>query len=60
MEAMKKEIARLNSIITSGCMSEGNKKRRFTKKEKLDKSHKPGFRYVEGGKTNGRKIIKEK
>jgi hypothetical protein len=60
MEALKKEIARLNSIIASGCMSEGNKRRRFTKKEKLDKSHKPGFGCVEGGKTNGRKIIKEK
>jgi hypothetical protein len=60
MEALKKEIARLNSIIASGCMSEGNKRRRFTKKEKLDKSHKPGFGYIEGGKTNGRKFIKEK
>jgi hypothetical protein len=26
MEALKKEIARLNSIIASGCMSEGNKR----------------------------------
>jgi hypothetical protein len=60
MKALKKEIARLNSIIASGCMSEGNKRRRFTKKEKLEKSEKPGFGYVEGGKTNGRKIIKEK
>jgi hypothetical protein len=60
MEALKKEIARLNSIIASGCISEGNTRRRFTKKEKLEKSEKPGFRYVEGGKTNGRKIIKEK
>jgi hypothetical protein len=60
MEDLKKEITRLNSIIASGCMSEGNKRRRFTKKEKLEKSEKPGFVYVEGGKTNGRKIIKEK
>jgi hypothetical protein len=60
MEALKKEIARLNSIIASRCMSEGNKRRRFIKKEKSEKSEKPGFRYVEGGKTNGRKIIKEK
>jgi chromosome segregation ATPase len=59
MEALKKEIARLNSIIASGCMSEGNKKRRFTKKEKFQKNEKPDFGYVEGGKTNGRKIIKE-
>jgi hypothetical protein len=60
MEALKKEIARLNSIIASGCMSEGNKRRRFTKKEKLEKSEKPSFVYIGGGKTNGRKIIKEK
>jgi hypothetical protein len=60
MEALKKEIARLNSIIASGCMSEGNKRGRFTKKEKLEKSEKPGFGHVERGKTNGRKIIKEK
>jgi hypothetical protein len=60
MESLKKEIARLNSIIASGCMSEENKRRRFIKKEKLEKSEKPGFGYVEGGKTNGRKIFKEK
>jgi hypothetical protein len=33
MKALKKEIAMLNSIIASGCMSESNKRRRFTKKE---------------------------
>jgi hypothetical protein len=60
MEALKKEIARLNSIIASGCMSEGNKKGRFTKRKMLEKSEKPGFGYVEGGKTNERKIINEK
>jgi hypothetical protein len=60
MEALKKEIARLNSIIASGCMSEGKKRRRFTKKEKVEKNDKLGFGYVEQGKTNGRKIIKEK
>jgi hypothetical protein len=32
MEAMKKEIARLNSIIARGCMSEGNKKGKFSKR----------------------------
>jgi hypothetical protein len=41
-------------------MSEGNKRRRFTKKEKLEKSEKPDFGYVEGGKTNGRKIIRKR
>jgi hypothetical protein len=33
---------------------------RFTKKEKLEKSEKLGFGYVEEGKTIGRKTIKEK
>jgi hypothetical protein len=60
MEAMKKEIARLNSIIARGCMGEENKRARFTKKKVLGKSKNPGFGYVEGGKTNERKIIKEK
>jgi hypothetical protein len=60
MEVSKKEIARLNSIIARGCMSEGNKKGKFSKRKMLEKSEKPGFGYVEGGKTNERKIIKEK
>jgi hypothetical protein len=60
MEALKKEIARFNSIIATGCMSKGNKRGRFTKKKMLEKNEKPGFGYVEGGKTNERKIIKEK
>jgi chromosome segregation ATPase len=60
MEALKKEIARLNSIIARGCMSEGNKKGKLFKRKTMEKSEKPGFGYVEGGKTNERKIIKEK
>jgi hypothetical protein len=60
MEAMKKEIARLKSIIARGCMSEENKKARFTKRKMVEKSKNPGFGYVEGGKTNETKIIKEK
>jgi hypothetical protein len=60
MEALKKEIARLNSIIARGCISEGNKKGKFTKRKMLEKSEKPGFGYVEGGKTKERKIINEK
>jgi hypothetical protein len=60
MEAMKKEIARLNSIIARGCMGEENKKARFTERKMVEKSKNPGFGYVEGGKTNERKIIKEK
>jgi hypothetical protein len=41
-------------------MGEENKKARFTKRKMLEKSKKPDFGYVEGGKTNERKIIKEK
>jgi hypothetical protein len=59
MKAMKKEFARLNSIIASGCMGEENKKARFTKRKMLERSKKPGSGYVEGRKTNERKI-KEK
>jgi chromosome segregation ATPase len=58
MEALKKQIARLNSIIARGCMGEENKRARFTKRKMLEKSKNPGFGYVEGGKTNERKIIK--
>jgi hypothetical protein len=38
MEALKKEIARLNSIIARGCMGEENKRARFTKRKMLEKS----------------------
>jgi uncharacterized protein (DUF736 family) len=37
MEAMKKEIARLNSIIARGCMGEGKKKGKFSKRKILRK-----------------------
>jgi hypothetical protein len=60
MEAIKKKISRLNLIIARGCMGKENKKARFTKRKMLEKSKNPGFGYVEGGKTNERKIIKEK
>jgi hypothetical protein len=60
MEAMKKEIARLNSIIARGCMSEGNKTGKAPKRNIMEKSEKPSFGYIEGGKTSERKIIKEK
>jgi hypothetical protein len=33
MEALKKEITRLNSIIARGCISEGNKKGNLFKKK---------------------------
>jgi hypothetical protein len=41
-------------------MGEENKRARFTKRKVLEKSKNPDFGYVEGGKTNERKIIKEK
>jgi hypothetical protein len=59
MEALKKEIAMLNSIIARGCMSEGNKKGKFFKRKMLEKSEKPGFGYVEGVKTNERSSRKK-
>jgi hypothetical protein len=37
MEAMKKEIARLNYIIARGCMGEGKKKGKFSKRKILRK-----------------------
>jgi hypothetical protein len=60
MEALKKEIARLNSIIASGCMSEGNKRRRFTKKENFEKNEKPGFGYVEGARQMEGKLSRKR
>jgi hypothetical protein len=55
MEALKKEIARLNSIISRGCMGEGNKKGKFFKRKMLEKSEKPGFGYVEALRLEGTK-----
>jgi hypothetical protein len=60
MEGMKKEIARLNSIIARGCMNEGNKKGKFSMRKMMEKSEKPDFGYVEGGKTNERKSSRKR
>jgi hypothetical protein len=67
MEAMRKEIARLNEIIGKGCM--GGKAHNSGKK--VDEPKKPqykngrhpsikdGLRHTKGAKTNGRKIVND-
>jgi hypothetical protein len=55
MEAMKKEIARLNNIIAKGCMEEANKKPKF-----IDGRHpfiKDGLGHTKGGKTGQRHMV---
>jgi hypothetical protein len=64
MEAMRKEIARLNDVIGKGCM---NNKKQVSGKE--DQPNKPQYKnerhphiksrlgHTKGGKTNGRKVI---
>jgi hypothetical protein len=64
MEAMRKEIIRLNDVIGKGCM---NNKKQVSGKE--DQPKKPQFKnrrhphikdglgHTKGGKTNGRKVI---
>ena len=65
MEAMRKEIARLNEIIGKGCMI--NKAQINGKKKEEQKgpqykqgrhpSIKHGLGHTKGAKTNGRKIV---
>jgi len=67
MEAMRKEIARLNEIIAKGCT--GGKTQ--GKRKKVDELKKPqykngrhpsikdGLRHTKGVKTNGRKIVND-
>jgi hypothetical protein len=64
MEAMRKEIVRLNDVIGKGCM---NNKKQVSGKE--DKPNKPqykngrhphinsGLGHTKGGKPNGRNVI---
>ena len=55
MEAMKKEIARLNNIIASGCMDDASKKPKF-----IQERHpfiKDGLGHKKGGKTGERKMV---
>lgn len=61
MEAMKKEIARLTSLIAMGHSSdEAKSKGTKSMKGKQVQIKTNGFGYVEGEKINGRKIIKNK
>jgi hypothetical protein len=56
MEAMKKEIIRLNNIIASGCMDDASKKPKF-----IQGRHpfiKDGLGHKKGGKTGERKMVK--
>ena len=55
MEAMKKEIARLNNIIASGCMDDASKKPKF-----IQGRHpfiKDGLDNKKGGKTGEKKMV---
>jgi hypothetical protein len=55
MEAMKKEIARLNNIIASGCMDDASKKPKY-----IQGRHpfiKDGLGHKKGGKTGERKLV---
>ena len=65
MEAMRKEIARLNEIIVKGCLSGkaqvSDKKANYSKVPQLKQGRHPsikhGLGHTTGAKTNGRKII---
>ena len=66
MEAMRKEIARLNEINGKGCLSgkaqvSGDKKANNLKVTQFEQGRHPsikhGLGHTAGAKTNGRKII---
>ena len=65
MEAMRKEIARLNEIIGKGCMDgkvhvSGKKVDEQKKPQYKNGRHpsiKDGLGNTKGGKTNGRKVV---
>jgi hypothetical protein len=64
MEAMRKEIARLNGIIGKGCMDDKaqiNDKKDKPKEPQYKKGRHPsikhGLGHTKGAKTNGRKIV---
>jgi hypothetical protein len=55
MKVMKNEIARLNNIISSGCMDEASKKPKF-----IQGRHpfiKDGLGHTKGGKTGKRHMV---
>jgi hypothetical protein len=55
MEAMKKEIARLNNIIDSGCMDDASKMPKFI--QGIYPFIKDGLGHKKGGKTGERKMV---
>jgi hypothetical protein len=63
MEAMRKEIARLNDVIGKGCRNSKKQsgKENQPKKPSYNNGRHPhirdGLRHTKGGKTNGRKVI---
>jgi hypothetical protein len=65
MEAMRKEIARLNEIIRKGCMDDkaqiNDKKKDEPKGPQFKKGRHPSIKHGLGhtnrAKTNGRKIV---
>jgi hypothetical protein len=65
MEAMRKEIARLNEIIGKGCLNgkvlASNKKVDETKGPQFKQGRRPsikhGLGHTKGAKTNGRNIV---
>jgi hypothetical protein len=65
MEAMRKEIARLNEIIGKGCMDGkaqiNDKKKDQPKRPQYKKGRHPsikhGLGHTKGAKTNGRKTV---
>jgi hypothetical protein len=65
MEAMRKEIGRLNEIIGKGCMDDkvqtNDKKKDEPKGPQYKKGRHPSIKYglghTKGAKTNGRKIV---
>ena len=65
MEAMRKEIARLNDVIARGCMDEeshhGGKKVEEPKRPQYKNGRHPsikdGLGHIKDGKSNGRKLV---
>jgi hypothetical protein len=62
MEAMKKEIARLNELVNKGCMNKSaSGKENQPKMPQFKNGRKPhikdGLGHIKGAKTNGRNLV---
>ena len=57
MEAMRKEIVRLNEIIAKGCMDEKAHHSGKKVEEPKRPQYKNGLGHTKGAKTNGRKLV---